>query len=207
MNTEGQTPPVEIYEVDETVLVSNMMEIKLQNMSLEPFYPVMDKSVTIQSYPHVYFNQEHLSIIRIEPDGVTINTSIETIDSPNYEVGYIVEKSDPPKQTNAPYRMDISESKIYPGDHEKKFIIVRFTITNTGSKTIHPKEIPFFIELENESQYFFDHLFADTVISQLPPDALKPKESSQFQWIALVPSDIKLAYLGYENRKIKWDFK
>jgi hypothetical protein len=193
-----------VFQTGEAVIIPKTLELVLQNISISPFIPIQDQESSYETLPHVYFNRDHFSIVRYEKDGNSIFTSIEKENSPNYEVGYIVEKNTSTKHTNAPYALDPSESKLYPIDPQNSFLIARLSIVNPGNKPFDLNNLDLKLEMEDQSILLFDKLLSDTILINPPNMILKPKESTIIQILALVPSGTKHCYIQAYERKIEW---
>jgi hypothetical protein len=208
-NKSSKTPDSDdssmpIFQIGESVLIPKTLELIVQNVSTSAFIPLMDKDSSYQTLPHVYFDLDHFSIVRFENDGNSVFTSIEKADSANYEVGYIVEKTDTDKYSNAPYALDTKESRLYPKDPQKIFLVARFSISNPGSKPFDLNDLDLKLELENQSILLFDKLISETILLNPPNQILQAKESTVIQIIALVPSDTKHCFIHAYERKIEW---
>lgn len=193
-----------VFQAGEAVLIPKTIELILQNISISPFIPIPDQESSYQTLPHVYFNRDHFSIVRYEKDGNSVFTSIEKENSPNYEVGYIIEKNSSTKHTNAPYALDPKESKLYPKDSQNSFLIARFSLVNPGNKPFDLNDLDLKLEMEDQSILLFDKLLSDTILVNPPNLVLKPKESAIVQVLALVPSNIKHCFILAYERKIEW---
>ena len=203
-NPDNTPPPMPIFQVGESVLIPKTLELIVQNVSTTPFVPIMDKNSSYQTLPHVYFDIDHFSIVRFENDGNSVFTSIEKGDSPNYEVGYIVEKTNTNKYSNAPYALDPMESKLYPRDPQMIFLIARFSISNPGSKPFDLNNLDLKLEMEDQSILLFDKLLSETILLNPPNQILQAKESTIIQILALVPSNTKHCFIHTYERKIEW---
>ncbi len=204
-NTSDTTDPkdsVTYHQPGELIKIRGQMEFKLQEAKLNPFIQMNTKDDTIYSLPHIYFNSNEQSIIHITEE-TTMLTSIETLNSPNYEVGYIVERNDSDKPTNAPYSMDIEQSRLYPIHPNHAFFIITLEIKNTNNKDLNLEELELMIEWDETNQKKVEFLLAQTIFIDAP-GILEPSSSALVRWVTTVPSDVSSVILYIEGRKIAW---
>jgi hypothetical protein len=203
-NPDNTPPSIPVFQVGESILIPKTLELVMQNVSIAPFIPIMDMESSYQTLPHVYFDRDHFSIVRYENDGTSVFTSIEKGDSPNYEVGYIVEKTNNTNYSNAPYTLDPKESKLYPRDPQMSFLIARFSISNPSNQPFDLNDLDLKLEMDDQSILLFDKLLSETILLNPPNQILKAKESTTIQILALVPSSTKHCYIHTYERKIEW---
>jgi hypothetical protein len=192
------------FKPGEMIRISGQLEFSLQNLSILPHIQLLNHEARFESLPHIYFHPEQRTIIRIREDGNTVYTSVEMVDSKNYEVGWIVEKTDQEKHTNAPYAIDIHESKIYPKSSEMSFALINLSVSNISRSELHVSQLSHSLQTASGELLTLDSILSETVLINAPDITLKPGESKQVQWLALVPSDSSSLILTVEERRIEW---
>ncbi len=192
------------FKPGEMIRISGQLEFSLQNLSILPHIQLLNQEARFESLPHIYFHPEQQTIIRIREDGNTVYTSVEMVDSTNYEVAWIVEKTDQEKHTNAPYTIDINDSKIYPKSSEMSFALINLFVSNISKSELHVSQLSHSLQTASGELLAIDSILSETVLINAPDITLKPGESKQVQWLALVPSDSSSLILTVEERKIEW---
>jgi hypothetical protein len=192
------------FKPGEMIRISGQLEFSLQNLSILPHIQLLNHEAKFESLPHIYFHPDQQSIIKIQEDGNTVYTSVEMVDSNNYEVAWIVEKTDQEKHTNAPYTIDIHESKIYPKSPAMSFALINLFVSNISRSELHINQLSHSLQTASGELFALDSILSETILINSPDITLKPGESKQVQWLALVPSDSSSLILTVEERKIEW---
>ncbi len=201
-DTNDSQDIVTYHQQGDLVTIRGQMEFNLKGATLKPFIQMKTKEDTIKSLPHIYFNNIEQSIIHITEE-TTIVTTIENIDSPNYEVGYIVERNAENRSTNAPYSIDLEQSRLYPIHPDHSFFVITLHLHNKTNQDLLPDDLEIFIEWDENNQKKVDFLLSETIFIDAP-HLLEPKSSSIFRCIAVVPSDVSSLIVEINGKKIEW---
>jgi len=198
-----------VYEIGKKVSLSSKTAIVFQDVQFSKDFKLQTTTEGVQNFPFVYLKKDKTGprIIRIEKDGSTIDTIIDTVTSKSYSSAYIVEIGGDLKKTIARYVLDTEKNVIKPKLPSDQFIFISLLYANDTRKPILTKDLSLFIELTNQSKIQFDTILAETILSNSIPKEIKPSESSSLRYIGVVPLDVKEIYINFEGKKFKWEIK
>lgn len=195
------------YQMAETIQLPAKTEMIVQNIQTFSSYKIPVSVESVQSFPFVYYQKQEKNyrIIKVNDDGTTLDTIIDGIDSPTYENGYIVEKSQDKKATNSRYLLDINTGELFPKDESKTFIMVHFSYKSNaiGSKEFQPDL--FWLEDENKNKIELDPILSETILSFAYPEKMERNQYYSIALVGLIPSKLETIYFVSGNAKIKWD--
>ncbi|MCE5223731.1 hypothetical protein LLG10_06005 [bacterium] len=195
------------YNMGEAVTLPNKTEIVIQNMIAFPFYQIPLSVESVREFPFVYYQKadKNYRIIKVKDDGSTVDTIIDGVDSPTYQNGYIVEKSNKTMATNSRYLLDIQTGKLYPKDTGKLFVMVNFSYKPINSKQLTFDPSLYWLEDENKVKFEFDPILSDTILPIAYPAKMERNQYTTIRLIGVIPSEATTLYFVTGNARIKWD--
>jgi len=195
------------YQIGETIPLPAKSEMIVQDIQTFASYKIPVSVESVQSFPFVYYQKEEKNyrIIKVNDDGTTLDTIIDGVDSPTYENGYIVEKSQSKKATNSRYLLDINTGELFPKEETKTFVLVHFSYKSKamGKKQFKPEL--FWLEDEKQNKIELDPILAETILSFAYPKELVQNQYYSIGLVGLIPKELKTIYFVSGNAKIKWD--
>lgn len=196
-----------IYEIGKTVQLTNKSEIMVKDVLNSPEYKLQTSTEGVQSFPFVYLKKDKNGprIIKIQKDGTTIDTLIDTVKSNTFSSAYIVESGGDLTKTIASYVLDTKTNSIKPKKSTDQFVFVSVQLKNQSRKTIFTKDLKAFIELPDKSQKIFDPILADTILSSPYPVEIKANETAMIRFIGVIPLNSKNIVINIEGKKFKWE--
>lgn len=196
-----------IYEIGKTVQIINKYEIIVKDVINSPEYKLQTSTEDVQSFPFVYLKKDKNGprIIKIQKDGTTIDTLIDTVKSNTFSSAYIVESGGDLSKTIASYVLDTKTNSIKPKKNTDQFVFVSVQLKNQSRKTILTKDLKAFIELSDKSQKIFDPILADTILSSPYPIEIKANETVTIRFIGVIPLNTKNIIINIEGKKFKWE--
>jgi len=196
-----------LYEIGKTVILPNKSEITVQDVLYAPEYKFQTTTENVQNFPYVYLKKEKSGprIIKIQKDGTTIDTLIDSIQSNTYSSAYIVEAGGDLTKTIASYVLDSKKDIIKPKKETDQFVFITVLVNNRSRKTITTKELKTFIELSDKSIVSFDSILADTILSNAFPSEIKTNEIASLRYVGLIPKNSKEIIINIEGKKFKWE--
>jgi|ADurb_H2B_03_Slu_FD_contig_31_1788945_length_1529_multi_3_in_0_out_0_2 hypothetical protein len=199
--------PLKDYNMGEIVQLPNRSEIVVQSMLAIPYYQIPVSVESVQEFPFVYYQkgEKNYRIIKVKNDGSTVDTIIDGVDSPTYQNGYIVEKSNQKTATNSRYLLDVQTGRLYPKSSDQLFVIINFSYKPTVQKQLTFNPDLFWLEDENKNKISFDPLLSDTILPSAYPEKLEKNQFTVIKLIALIPSSEKTLFFISGNARIKWD--
>lgn len=198
-----------IYEFGKKVVLDSKSTVTVQDIILVPEYKLQTTLENVQKFPYVYLKKDKSGprIIRIERDGNTIDTLVDTVSSKSYGSAYIVEAGGDLNKTIARYVLDTKKDIIKPRDNKKQFAFLTILYKNETRKTILSKDLKITLVLADKSTIEVDPLLAETILSSSLPTEIKPTEIQTLRYIGVVPIDCKEIIINWEGKNIKWENK
>jgi hypothetical protein len=198
-----------IYEIGKSVAVTNKSEITVQDILPSVEFKLQATTDGIQSFPFVYLKKDKSGprIIRIEKDGTTVDTLIDTVSSKTYSSAYIVEAGGDLNKTIARYVLDTKKNIIKPKSATDQFIFISILYKNNTKKPVLTKDFTVFLELPNKTQIQVDTILAETILSSSIPKEIKPGEMVSLRYVGVISKESKDILVSFEGKYFKWENK
>jgi hypothetical protein len=198
-----------IHEIGKSITLENHSEVTLQDVQAISEFKLQTTTDGVQSFPYVYLKKEKSGprIIRIEKDGSTIDTLIDTVNSKSYASAYMVEAGGDLTKTIARYVLDTKKDVVKPKSPKDKLIFVSIMYKNVSRKTILSKDFVLYFEAPEKNQIQFDTILAETILSSSLPKEIKSGETVSLRYVGVLPDGSKEVMISFEGKKFKWENK
>lgn len=197
------------YEIGKKVTLPSSSDIVIQDVLFANEFKLQTTLEGVQDFPYIYLKKDKAGprIIRIDKEGGTIDTLVDTVSSKSYSSAYIVESGGDLAKTIARYVLDTKKDSLLPKNSTDQFVFISILFSNKTKKPVLTKDFTIFIELKDKSQVQFDSILAETILSNTIPKEIKQSETVSLRYVAVLDKNIKEILVSFEGKKFKWENK